>query len=505
MFEAGGMFICHRFFYEEQIETAVAVAATLLFVTTFFVALRIRAILKRKGEESDKKETIELSELAKLWKDDKTGKFHIKDLAPLWKPDLNKPVEQIERETFENPVIEEFFVNQIEQSQWFDKSIQHKKICYEILKKLDEEGDCSSVVKVSYDTESSWDSTTFQLLAKTSLTNHTLRVAELIVKLALKEKLRFLIPDAMVAALAHDIGKIPSNQSNLYALGEHPLAAGKILSEIALFKDLRKRDDILKTIKMHHKQGEGLFCKILILADQKARQEELDHAVENAGTETDESQNSEKGENTTTTNSEDTDSKESSDNESKQPVKKKRNKLKLSGGSARKADADIYGTDYGEKKKLGNFGQKINIDSWFAFDAFIDNLKPLVNKMEGNRFVAFSMPNGYVFVQPETIMNVTKKIASKAGQLDVPQFEAQKDKQNILLAVVEYCRQEEAIAENMIDQGYFGGYFNVITQNGKVIKGFYTPFHAEFFGAIGELEAKKTGMLKRFSNIDKVE
>ena len=73
----------------------------------------------------------------------------------------------------------------------------------------------------------------------------------------------------MVAALGHDLGKLKSARGSLYALGEHPLAAGAIISGIPGFKELSRKEDILRAIKMHHKMPEGLLGKALKKADQQ--------------------------------------------------------------------------------------------------------------------------------------------------------------------------------------------------------------------------------------------
>lgn len=38
--------------------------------------------------------------------------------------------------------------------------------------------------------------------------------------------------------------------------------------------------------------------------------------------------------------------------------------------------------------------------------------------------------------------------------------------------------------------------------SGKVLKGFYTPFHAEAFGSIAEMENAKTGLLKNIISVE---
>ena len=132
----------------------------------------------------------------------------------------------------------------------------------------------------SQDVEASWDSNTFNLLGQTTLLDHTLHVALETIEQLTRDNASHVIPDSLVAALGHDLGKLPSIKGHLYSLGEHPLAAGSVLAEIPQFKKLSKKDEISRVIKLHHKKPEGLLGKTLKKADQQARQKELESAME---------------------------------------------------------------------------------------------------------------------------------------------------------------------------------------------------------------------------------
>lgn len=460
-----------------------------VLIASIIVGTR-RYIRNKRVKEIKEVEDIHISELTKYWeKGLETGEIHIKNIAPIWKNNSIEPVQQLDREPFQNDDIERFFINFIENSSWFNNAFQHKEVCYNLLKLLDEEGDCPSVVNVSNDTEASWDTTTYKLLSSVTLTDHTLRVAEKTVEILDEKQLVFVIPDAMVTALGHDIGKLPSNKSNMYSLGEHPLAAGKVLTKVKSFKDLAKKDEITRAIKMHHRQGDGLLGKTVREADQKSRQLELDYACENTEVQVER------------TPKKDPLPAETADPKQKTKSSPARKAPNLdTGGSAVKAAQDIYGIESPAVKGGKN---KVNITTWFDIGRFVRDLRPFINKIDKRVFTAFSMPNGYVYIQPGIIETVVKQIAADAGQIDIPTF-SYKDKamQNIMVAVVDYCRANDIIAESLIDPGYFGGYFNITTRKGKVFKGFYTPFLADPFGQIGELESLKTGMLKNFSSVN---
>jgi len=348
---------------------------------------------------------------------------------------------------------------------------------------LEKEGDCPSVVNAADDVEASWDSNTYTLLGKTSLLDHTLNVARATIKLLADDDARHVIPDTLIAALGHDLGKLPSIKGHLYSLGEHPLAAGRVLAEIASFKQLARKDEISMAIKLHHKRAEGLLGKTLKKADQLARQKELEHAVEQLA---------------------DREAKEPpSVSLSLTPVSKKSSSA--SGSSAAwQAQADIYGEDESLVKKKADAPNLIDISAWFDAQAFMDSLRPYINRVSGRRFMAFSMPDGYVYFQAKAIEEVARKQAEQAGAMDIATMAADDlTMRQVLFTVVYHLRVEhEVIARELIKNQYFGGYFTITTKGGKTMQGYYTPFHAEAFGSIAEMENGKTGLLKNFKSVE---
>ena len=451
-----------------------AIGALLLYI------LNIVLLGKRKQIQTIDQQEIPLSELAEIWAESKrTGQIHIKEIAPLWRKSTITEEERSEY-LFKYSRIRQWFQANISDQPWFNQAEAHTEICYQLLRMLEEEDPCPSVVNPSNDVEASWDTNTYNMLGQTTLLDHSLHVAEQTVALLIDAEAHHVIPDVMVAALGHDIGKLPTNRTHLYSLGEHPLAAGRVLAEIKLFGNLSRKEEISKAIKHHHMRPEGLIGKTLKKADQKARQIELEDAVNK------QKKQAEPGEETV---------------EKATPLPAAENNL------ARQADADIYGGDEkaGSQNKTSSGAiNQINISNWFDPDAFLAELKPYVNRLEGRRFMAFSMPAGYVFFQPKAIEEVTRKLAEKAGAMDIATM-ADKDKsmQKVLFSVVEQFRSgHDLIARDLINDQYFGGYFTIKMQSGKTMKGYFTPFRAEAFGSIAELENGKKEILKNFISVD---
>jgi hypothetical protein len=443
---------------------------------------------KKRGVIATEKQEIPLHDIAKIWTaGQRTGQLHIRDIAPLWRKSTLTTKEKSDY-LFNDTGVELWFNTHILKAPWFDQAKAHVEICYQLLRMLEAEDPCSSVVNPAGDVESSWDNNTYAMLGRTSLLNHSLHVGEQTIALLVTAEAQHIIPDAMVAALGHDIGKLPSNRPHLYSLGEHPLAAGRVLAEIGPFKRLSRKEDISRAIKHHHSSPEGLLGKTLKKADQKARQRELEEAVEQLQKESKEISTSLK-----------------LPEVQKSPATTK--EVQDQGILARKADADIYGENNCPIHNTNSSKpERINISTWFDVQQCIAELKPYINRIQNRRFMAFSMPDGYVFFQPKAIEEVIRKLAGAAGAMDIATMDA-KDKtmQTVVFSVVDHFRTEhDLIARNLIGDQYFGGYFNITMKSGKVMKGYYTPFKAECFGSIAAMEEDKRqkAILNNFSSVE---
>lgn len=415
---------------------------------------------------------IDLRELSILWTKDTTRTIHISELSQLWREDQVVESKVLSAEPLRHPRALEL-ANKMDQWAFFEKFPNQKTVCLQILRLLDQEGECSSVVNVQGDVEGTWDENTYRLLGQTTLLDHSINVAEQVVDLLAAQNAWHVIPDALIAALGHDLGKLESLRGFLYSLGEHPLASGRPLAGMAGFQELPKKEEILQAIKLHHKRPNGLLGKTLKRADQLARQKELETAaVSHDGKHNDDGAAAEKN---------------------RVPVAVDET------AAAMRATAAIYGNeeaDPPEPQKM-EVPELVDISSWFDAAGFIDELKPYINKMFGRRFMAFSMPDGHVYFQVKVLEEVARKQAEKAGCMEIATM-ALRDEgmRGVLLAIVHRLRMEhDIIARGLIKDNYFGGYFMVDRKIGKPIKGYYTPFHAEAFGSIAEMERAKPDML----------
>ena len=443
-------------------------------------------LLRGKRYEPPAPEAVTLQKLSDGWiRGGPT--IHISELVHFWRNEqLHK--EKVNAIALNHPRAAAFLV-QMRKWAFFKKNLQQRVVCEQILQLLDREGDCPSVVSVRGDVEGAWDENTYRILAQTTLLDHSLNVAEQVVRLLSEDQAWHVIPDTMVAALGHDLGKLKSQTGSLYTTGEHPLAASKPLAGISGFKKLPRKEEILRAIRLHHKMPEGLLGKTLKKADQLARQKELEETVQDHIVEPmkEDAPATDPPRKTMTENTEPL--PETSFN----PV------IADPAKAAWQAQIDIYDEKpSGQKQPATEPPQLLDISRWFDGTRFLNELKPYINKMSGRLFLAFSMPDGLVYFQVKVLEEVARKQAERAGCMEIATMD-QKDltMRHVLFTIVHRLRAEQdVIAGGLIKDTYFGGYFLVARKFGKDLKGYYTPFHAEAFGSIAEMEHAKPDMLR---------
>ncbi len=479
---------------------AVDLGIAMLLLAIFLFGVATAALAFGRKKEPPVAKEITLRDLSNQWtKKEGARTIHIEELSSIWRDDNLIAGKNLRLPDLENPRAAAFMEKYVRNGSWFKKAPQQKAVCAQILKILDQEGHCPSVVNVTGDVEGKWDENTYRILSKTTLLDHSLNVAEQVVRLLDESESWHVIPDTMVAALSHDLGKLESVRGYLYSVGEHPVAAGRPLAGIEDFKKLPKKEEIERAIKLHHKMPDGLLGKTLKKADQQARQKELEEVV--AHHESMPEAIPEKG----------------PDPLLQREAKVIEEELAPVPASAFldttdkvaavwQAQSDIYGesSDADKVKDTAAAVPKLmDISSWFDGEQFLESLKPYINKMFGRRFMAFSMPDGHVYFQAKVLEEVARKQGERARCMEIATM-AQKDPtmQRVLLTIVQQFRGEnDIIARGLIKDNYFGGYFTVIKKTGENIKGFYTPFHAEAFGSIAEMEQSKSEILRNIQSV----
>ena len=155
----------------------------------------------------------------------------------------------------------------------------------ELINLLTTEGVCPSIVV----SKKIFNSQTTADLAKIPLNRHSIHVAENLLGMmqgCLKEsEYRSCIPTAIIAALGHDIGKLPSYiTSPTYSKHDHPYISVIILTDsFKKHNSSSKRIELaIEAVKMHHDglvsgdlEANNRYINWLQYADEKARGQEL--------------------------------------------------------------------------------------------------------------------------------------------------------------------------------------------------------------------------------------
>jgi hypothetical protein len=98
---------------------------------------------------------------------------------------------------------------------------------------------------------------------------------------------------------------------------------------------------------------------------------------------------------------------------------------------------------------------------------------------------------------------VARKQAERAGCMEIATMaQNYPTMRQVLFTIVHHLRGEhDVIARGLIKDNFFGGYFTVTKKIGKNVKGYYTPFHAEVFGSIAEMEQGKSEILRNLQSV----
>ncbi len=147
-----------------------------------------------------------------------------------------------------------------------------------LIGELDCFGHCPSVVTRANDSEAVELYSVRDNLSRVSLKEHSVGVTNRIISLLERTYHDFEnhIPRAVIAALSHDLGKIPEYwASGAYNTYEHPLVSAAKLKELAGNAQIPWIEDAIRAVKDHHIHTNNQFSALLKEADKGARELEL--------------------------------------------------------------------------------------------------------------------------------------------------------------------------------------------------------------------------------------
>lgn len=217
---------------------------------------------------------ITLEFLSASWTAGVVRKIPITELSRAWmtQPERHIQVPIVRDMVFKHQEITEFYRTEIFNKPFFTS--KQLEAVIELLQELDEYGDCPSVVdKHPQETEKTLPADTYDRLKLVPLWQHTLNVANEMIKRTPRGP---MTPKSVIAALAHDLGKIPKNYDPMCTSAVHGFISGMMIEYLPNLKSLRYSDEIIDSARLHHTPPEGNYLAMqLQKADQAARRCEM--------------------------------------------------------------------------------------------------------------------------------------------------------------------------------------------------------------------------------------
>jgi len=326
-----------------------------------------------------------------------------------------------------------------------------------LLSLLDAHGDCPSVIKLDQDHEYQASQNVYDLLSKITLLDHSINVAEQMIADVIRSKTKdpeMIMGKILVAALGHDIGKIPGlmNGENCRK-GDHPYISYLVLKNVILTETSPQHEDILSAVKSHHFQVREGFTHDLRKADQAAREMEAEQ-------------------------------------------------LSLRGESASPLiqmlheQTALESANQQQMKNPKEKGASPNIIdlSWLALDEFLAFIEPEINRIENKTyFRAFSMNNGLVYIMLSLVSEAVIQLAKRHNHTEVLVNADTTEKKRSIEFTVKTLLGEKGLIPSFIGKGFAGARFGLMDANGKKkMVGIYMPVEARAFKtSLADLESKK--------------
>lgn len=409
---------------------------------------------------------------------------NLKDMAVIWRePEPEKSAPPMPRPTFKNGEIDQFFAEMVEKRRTIKGA--RRIVIVKLLKMLDEEGDCPSVVRMNEkEAENKYPEDTFSLLATVPLFRHTLHVAR---KCASKVNQEVMLPDILIVSLGHDIGKIPSYHDKLYSTGDHPLISVIILNRITEYASLVNHVELDLIVRGHHNmKPDNLLTDLLKKSDQETRKEELAVLVGEA-VDRDKSQ-----------------AKAGIYTPKKTAPLKATDKPAAKGTTKREEERDHpLGGMETEEIPMPVAQQ---VPSWFDADAILAAIRKRINQIEDStgrpHWVAVSSNRGVVFVHPDGLWSALKEASGKDPMLLAADAD-EATKRNLLYTVVwELNRVKGAIATDYVSKKYYTTQTTIVPGGGKGFSVLLVPFKVEAFGETdASLDEIKSSRLRKMVQV----
>lgn len=443
-----------------------------------------------------------LAEISFMWTGDELDFCQI---SSIWREKEESPetAKKLPRPNFKHEEIEAFFSEYVESRP----VVKGKRlaIIMHLLKMLDTEGVCPSVVnKNDNEAEGQFAKTLYDKLASIPLWKHTILVAK---KYASKFNEQSMLPDALIIALGHDIGKIPSYHDNYYKQGDHSWISVQILNTIPEYRTIHSRDEIDRIIRGHH----------LIKTDFKLTQLLKDVDGDARKDETADIMNAEKRGEVVTPIVVETPVPVVNDSDvlvsetGKEKIEKKRappTKTNSVGKTIPVPEeervANPFGEGDGSGQPVGKFVPKlVDLPSWYDSDKVISMLAKTINQIytgEDKKTIwsAATGESSIVWINERGVWDALRKIGGSEDPDFLVTEGIESDRRNLLFSVVTQLGKDNKTFYEMIGKNYYQVPVSIITGGNRQLSSFLIPFLQEVFGVSSQdLENRKSATLKR--------
>jgi len=435
-----------------------------------------------------------LSNVSNIW----TGnKIYLKNIAKYWREQVgeNGGAQSAEVPVFKHEEITRFYSDIIAQQPIIKGP--RKTIITKLLEMLDNEGTCPSVVnggKVK-DPDSDFEESTFTKLAMVPLYLHSLAVAR---KFVSKTSDEILLPNILITALGHDLGKIPAHHNDYYSTGDHPQISLIILSSIPEYVGLPNRSELDRIIRGHHQMVPGNPLAVALKqCDQEVRNDELGALI---------SRNKPQ-ERVTEQNEDDED-----DQEYKQEPDIEETLASIDLTEADQTPASLTFSEQSEQSvatdhplcsepKVQYKPKKFSLPSSLDTDALLAAVKKQINQFErgslGIQWNAISMPNGLVYVKTDGLWQAILEVCPDDTSIRAAGGD-EATKRDLLYTVVWKLGEKDAVLTEMMGDSYYTIKTSIIGENDKISTWLLIPFRASAFGVLpSDLESTKPAILKK--------
>lgn len=395
---------------------------------------------------------ITLEALSAVWAKGQIRKIPITDISKIW-VSQNTPAEAVptKEHVFTRRELAAFY-RDISQQPFF-KGKQIEAVA-ELLEELDKYGDCPSVVD-KHKLESERGIATYDILKTVPLWQHSLNVVDEIIRLTPRGP---LTPKAVIAALAHDIGKIPKNYDPMCTSAVHGFISGMMIEYFPALKSLRYSDEVIESVRLHHTPPDGNYlANLLQNADQAARRVEI---FRNQGT----------------AEGQDPVAPTANQEPPPPPPPRESSGNDVLGMPTSPPSTDPMGMDTAPKTK----GKQVSIP-WYTDELLKPVLKGQVNKpLPKERFWgALSMPDGVCYFKLNAFWECIKRAFPDASEIQAADKQMQS---NIMLSISGALMAGGDIPAGVVRKDQIGAMFVMNPESEKPTDMYLIPIKTESLG-----------------------